>query len=439
MTTDNDKHSPFDTIDDAVEALQRGEIIIVLDDEDRENEGDFIMLAEKATPEKINFMAKEGRGLICTAITKKRADELDIHPMVSNNSGLMGTAFTVSVDYRKAGVTTGISARDRALTIRALADRRSLASDFARPGHIFPIIAAPGGVLRRAGHTESVVDLAILARANPAGVLCEIMDEDGTMARTPRLQEIAKKFNLKMITVRDIIEYRRRTEKLVDLYATSKLPTRYGEFDLYVYKSDVDTQYHIALVMGKIDPEDPVLVRVHSECLTGDVFGSLRCDCGDQMHKALEMIGKAQKGVFLYMRQEGRGIGLPDKIRAYHLQDHGRDTVDANVELGYKPDLRDYGIGAQILFDLGVRKIRLLTNNPKKEVGLSAYCLEIVERVPIEAKPNSCNLKYLETKRDRLGHLILLKEKKTGDSNGENDSGSIKRKKQAIRHRSKPL
>ncbi|MBD3387159.1 bifunctional 3,4-dihydroxy-2-butanone-4-phosphate synthase/GTP cyclohydrolase II [candidate division KSB1 bacterium] len=425
----------FDTIEDAIRALQNGEIIIVVDDEDRENEGDFIMLAEKVTPAKINFMAKEGRGLICIAMTPERAKALDIQPMVSQNSGLMGTAFTVSVDYCKAGVTTGISANDRAKTIRALADSKSTASDFGKPGHVFPILAAPGGVLRRAGHTESVVDLALFAQAKPAGVLCEIMDEDGTMARTPKLREIAAKFNLKMITVRDIIEYRRRKEKLVELYATSKLPTKYGEFNLYVYKSDVDTQYHVALVKGNINGDQPSLIRVHSECLTGDVFGSLRCDCGDQMHKALEMIGQAKQGVFLYMRQEGRGIGLPDKIRAYHLQDHGKDTVDANVELGFKADLRDYGIGAQILYDLGVRKIHLLTNNPKKEVGLAGYGLEIKERIPIEIQPNSCNLKYLETKRDRLGHLILLKDKKTGDSNGKNDSGTTKRQKQTLRHR----
>jgi 3,4-dihydroxy 2-butanone 4-phosphate synthase/GTP cyclohydrolase II len=399
----------FDSIPLALQDLKDGKIVIVVDDQDRENEGDFIMLAEKASAEKVNFMAKYGRGLICVPMTGQRLQELRIEPMVVQNSALLGTAFTVSVDLIK-NVTTGISAHDRSRTILALVDPASRPVDFARPGHIFPLAAARGGVLRRAGHTEAVVDLARLAGAYPAGVLCEIMDDDGTMARLPKLREIAKQFDLKMITVQDLIEYRRRTEVLVKKYATANLPTRYGTFIMHVYESDVDEQHHVALVKGEVQTDEPVLVRVHSQCLTGDVFGSNRCDCGDQLQLAMHMIDQEGRGVFLYMRQEGRGIGLADKIRAYALQDDGRDTVEANEELGYHADLRNYGIGAQILYDLGVRRIRLLTNNPKKVVGLDGYGLTVVERVPIEIEPNSCNWRYLQTKRDKMGHLILLPE-----------------------------
>lgn len=399
----------FDSIPDAVQALRNGEIIIVVDDEDRENEGDFIMLAEKSSPEKINFMAKHGRGLICVPMTQERLQELNIEPMVGKNSALLGTAFTVSVDYNK-GTSTGISAADRSKTVQGLVDENSTAEDFAKPGHIFPLVAAEGGVLRRAGHTEAVVDLARLAEARPAGVLCEIMNDDGTMARLPRLREIAREFNMKLITVRDLIEYRHRTELLISHYATAKLPSKYGHFVLHVYTSNVDNNQHLALVKGDVDTDEPVLVRVHSQCLTGDVFGSLRCDCGAQLHTALEMIDEQGKGVLLYMRQEGRGIGLADKIKAYSLQEHGKDTVEANEALGYRADLRDYGIGAQILCDLGVKNIRLMTNNPKKIIGLQGYDLKVVERLPIEIAPNSCNIDYLATKRDKLGHLILLKE-----------------------------
>ncbi len=399
----------FNTVAEAIEDLKNGKMIIVVDDKDRENEGDIIMLAEKTGAEHINFMAIHGRGLICVAMTSKRLKELDIGPMTNQNSSLMGTAFTVSVDY-KVGTSTGISAADRAATVRALVDENADPDDFAKPGHIFPIAAAKGGVLRRAGHTESVVDLARLSGARPAGVLCEVMDKDGTMARMPALKKLAEEFDLKIVTVKDIIEYRRRAELLVSRVAIAKLPTRWGDFDLYVYDNQVDDAHHIALVKGTISPEEPVMVRVHSECLTGDVFGSMRCDCGDQLHKALEMIDKQGKGVLLYMRQEGRGIGLPAKIQAYHLQDNGRDTVEANLALGYKPDLRDYGIGAQILYDLGVRKIDLMTNNPKKVVGLEGYGLSVDNRIPIETTPNSCNLHYLKTKRDKLGHLILLNQ-----------------------------
>ncbi len=401
--------SQFNTIEEAIDAIRRGEIIIVVDDEDRENEGDFIMAAEKVTPEAINFMATHGRGLICVPMTPDRLEELDLQPMVTENTAHLGTAFTVSVDAKQE-VTTGISAQDRAKTIQVLIDPKTRPQDLARPGHIFPLRARRGGVLRRAGHTEAVVDLARLAGLYPAGVLCEIMDEDGTMARVPKLLKIAEKFNLKIITIKDLIEYRRRNEHLVHRVATANLPTRFGEFVIHIYESDIDTSDHAALVKGKIDPNKPILVRVHSQCLTGDVFHSLRCDCGDQLEKALQMIEEEGEGVLLYMRQEGRGIGLANKIKAYHLQEHGKDTVEANEALGFKPDLRDYGIGAQILADLGVRKIRLMTNNPKKIVGLKGYGMEVVERVPIETTPNPVNLKYLQTKRDKMGHLILTDE-----------------------------
>lgn len=397
----------FNTIDEALEDFRKGKILIVVDDEDRENEGDFIMAAEKVTPEAINFMAKHGRGLICVAMTGARLDELDLHPMVTDNTAPLGTNFTVSVDA-KEGITTGISAMDRAHTVKVLIDPKSKPRDLARPGHIFPLRAQEGGVLVRAGHTEAVVDLARIAGLKcHAGVLCEIMDDDGSMARIPRLMEIARQFDLKIITIADLIEYRRRTEVLVRRLETVDFPTKYGHFILHMYESAIDPNEHLAIVKGKIDDGEPTLVRVHSQCLTGDILGSLRCDCGEQLAQALIQIEQEGRGVLLYMRQEGRGIGLRNKIHAYRLQDQGKDTVEANEALGFKPDLRHYGIGAQILYDLGIRKIRLLTNNPKKIVGLEGYGLEIVERVPIVIHPNKYNAKYLETKRSKLGHLIV--------------------------------
>jgi len=409
----------FNTIPEAVEDLRQGKIIIVVDDEDRENEGDFIMLAEKVTPEAVNFMTKHGRGLVCVAMTPQRLEELDINFMVRNNTALLGTAFTVSVDYRHGGVTTGISAADRAATIQALIDPEVEPGDLARPGHIFPIAAVSGGVLRRAGHTEAVVDLAQAAAAYPAGVLCEIMDEDGTMARLPVLFKLARQFGLRIITVKAMIEYRRRHEILVKRVASTDLPSKFGHFTLHVYESQVDDHHHLALVKGELNSDEPMLVRVHSQCLTGDVLGSMRCDCGEQLEYALREIEKQGRGILLYMRQEGRGIGLANKIMAYALQDLGKDTVEANEALGFKADLRDYGIGAQILWDLGVRKIALLTNNPKKIVGLKGYGLEVVERVPIEIEPNAVNGFYLETKRDKLGHLIMMDEEAKGSDGHE--------------------
>jgi 3,4-dihydroxy 2-butanone 4-phosphate synthase/GTP cyclohydrolase II len=395
----------FDPIDEAIAEIRRGRMVIVVDDEDRENEGDFVVAAEKATPEAINFLATHGRGLICAPATGERLDELELGPMVADNTAPMQTAFSISVDYLP-GMTTGISADDRARTVRALADPAVRGDEFARPGHVFPLRAERGGVLRRAGHTEAAVDLARLAGLYPAGVLCEIMDDDGRMARVPRLKRLAAQFGLKIITIRDLIAHRRRTEVLVARVVETILPTRHGEFELYLYESLLDGDHHVALVLGTVSAAEPALVRVHSQCLTGDVFGSLRCDCGDQMDRALEMIRAAGRGVFLYMRQEGRGIGLANKLKAYSLQDQGLDTVEANQELGFKADLRDYGIGAQILADLGVRRIRLLTNNPKKVVGLEAYGLSIVERVPIVIPPNAVNMDYLATKRHKLGHLL---------------------------------
>ncbi|RKX71010.1 bifunctional 3,4-dihydroxy-2-butanone-4-phosphate synthase/GTP cyclohydrolase II [candidate division WOR-3 bacterium] len=397
--------SVFDSIEDALKDLREGKLVIVVDDEDRENEGDFIGAAEKVTPEMINFMAKHGRGLICMPIEGKRLDELKIPAMVPENTSKMGTPFAVAIDYVH-GTTTGISAYDRALTIKKVLDPTSRPEDFARPGHVFPLRAAEGGVLRRAGHTEAAVDLARLAGLKPAGVLVEIMDEDGKMARLPKLKRIARRFKLKLITIQDLIEYRRKREKLVERILKTRLPTRYGEFTLYVYEDIIEHYHHLALVKGDVAGKKNVLVRVHSQCLTGDVFGSLRCDCGDQIAKAMKMINKEGLGVLLYMRQEGRGIGLLNKLKAYVLQDEGFDTVEANLALGLPPDLRDYGVGAQILCDLGLSTIRLITNNPRKIVGLEGYGLKVTERVPIVVKPRPENLGYLLTKRDRLGHLI---------------------------------
>jgi len=397
----------FDTIDNALHDLRQGKILIVVDDEDRENEGDFVCAAEFVTPAVINFLAVNGRGIICAPLESARAEALGLMPMVDVNTSLHETPFTVSVDVLH-GTSTGISAADRAATVRALADPSTEPSDLGRPGHIFPLRAVNGGVLRRAGHTDAVVDLCRLAGLTPVGVLCEIMNPDGTMARVPDLFRIADHHGVRIVTVKDLIAHRMRGEKLIERIVTTTLPTRHGEFQLTLFRSILDQAEHIALVKGTIRADVPVLVRVHSECLTGDVFGSLRCDCGEQLHAALAMVEKAGTGVVLYMRQEGRGIGLVKKLEAYKLQDGGLDTVEANERLGFRPDLRDYGIGAQILKDLGLGKMRLLTNNPQKRVGLQGYGLDIVERVPLEIPPNASNERYLQTKRDKLGHLILL-------------------------------
>ncbi|MBL7910964.1 MAG: bifunctional 3,4-dihydroxy-2-butanone-4-phosphate synthase/GTP cyclohydrolase II [Bacteroidia bacterium] len=394
----------LNTIDEALEDIRKGKVIIVVDDEDRENEGDFITAAANATPEVINFMATHGRGLICTAITEQKAKELQLDMMVSANTSSHETAFTVSIDLLGFGCTTGISASDRSKTILALIDPTKKASDFGRPGHIFPLKAKEAGVLRRTGHTEATIDLARLAGFDPCGALVEIMNEDGSMARLPDLVKIAARFDLKIITIKDLISYRLAKETIVERVVEVKMPTNWGDFDLIAYKVQTNGQEHMALVKGKWEKDEAVLVRVHSSCVTGDVFGSCRCDCGPQLHAAMEMIEKAGKGVIVYMNQEGRGIGLLNKLKAYKLQENGRDTVEANIELGFKMDERDYGIGAQILRDLGLHKIKLLTNNPKKRAGLIGYGLEIVENVPIIIQSNPHNAKYLQTKKEKMGH-----------------------------------
>jgi 3,4-dihydroxy 2-butanone 4-phosphate synthase/GTP cyclohydrolase II len=395
------------SIKEAINDIKEGRFVIIVDDEDRENEGDLALAAEKVSAQAVNFMAKHGRGLICLPVTGERLDELGIPQMVGENTSKFATAFSVSIDA-KHGVTTGISAADRAQTIKAVVDPATKPDDLARPGHIFPLRAREGGVLVRAGQTEAIVDLAKLAGLYPAGVICEVMNEDGTMARLPQLEEMGDRFGIKIISVADLIAYRRRHEKLVHRVAEAKLPTRYGEFTAIAYRSDIDPDEHLALVMGDISTEEPVLVRVHSECLTGDVFGSLRCDCGEQIGLAMETIAKEGRGVFLYMRQEGRGIGFHNKIRAYALQDKGLDTVEANLSLGFPSDMRDYGIGAQILADLGLHEIRLLTNNPKKRVGLESYGLKVVENLPIIIAPNPYNRKYLVTKQKKMGHRLEI-------------------------------
>jgi 3,4-dihydroxy 2-butanone 4-phosphate synthase/GTP cyclohydrolase II len=395
----------FDAIDDVLSDIAKGRMVIVTDDADRENEGDLVMAAEKVTPEAVNFMATHGRGLICVPIPNERAEQLGLQRMVVQNRETHRTDFTVSVDAAR-GVTTGISAYDRATTILAVANPKSAPEDLNQPGHVFPLRAKDGGVLRRAGHTEAAIDLARMAGLQPAGVLCEILHDDGTMARLPELMEFHKKHGLRICTIQSLIAYRRIREKLVELEQIVKMPTDYGDFDLHLYRSKLDGQHHLALVKGKIDKNKPALVRVHSQCLTGDVFASRRCDCGNQLHAALRQIAEEGNGVLVYMRQEGRGIGLAAKIHAYKLQEEGLDTVEANAKLGYPSDLRDYGLGAQILFDLGVRQFRFLTNNPKKVVGLEGYGLEMIEQVPIRTEANPHNAKYLETKRTKLGHLL---------------------------------
>jgi 3,4-dihydroxy 2-butanone 4-phosphate synthase/GTP cyclohydrolase II len=395
----------FDAVDDVVNDIAKGRIVIVTDDADRENEGDLVMAAEKVSPDAVNFMSKHGRGLICVPISNDRAEQLGLQRMVVQNREMYRTDFTVSVDAAH-GVTTGISAHDRAATIRTIANPESSPDDLIQPGHVFPLRAKDGGVLRRAGHTEAAVDLAQMAGLQPAGVLCEILHDDGTMARLPELMEFRKKHKLRICTIQSLIAHRRLREKLVELEQVVKLPTDYGDFDLHLYRSKLDGNHHLALVKGRIDSAQATLVRVHSECLTGDVFGSRRCDCGNQLHAALRQISEEGNGVLVYMRQEGRGIGLAAKIHAYKLQEEGLDTVEANAKLGFPSDLRDYGLGAQILFDLGVRKFRFLTNNPKKVVGLEGYGMQMVEQVPIRSETNPHNAKYLETKKVKLGHML---------------------------------
>ena len=398
---------PFSTIPEAITELRAGRMIVVVDDEDRENEGDLTIAAEKVTPETINFMARFGRGLICLPMTGERLDELRVPLMVHDdeNSARFGTAFCVPIEA-KQGTTTGISAADRARTVLAAIDPKTRPGDLARPGHMFPLRAVPGGVLVRAGQTEAAVDLARMAGLTPAGVICEVMDDDGTMARLPRLERFCREHGLKLITIRDLIQHRMRHERLVRRIAEANLPTRYGDFRIHAFESLIDHDHHVALVMGQLDPEEPVLVRVHSQCLTGDIFASARCDCGEQLDHALERIRREGRGVLLYLRQEGRGIGLGHKIMAYQLQDQGKDTVEANEALGFKADQRDYGIGAQILAELGVRQIRLMTNNPRKFVGLEGYGLRLVEMIPIEMPVSDSNRRYLRTKKEKLGHLL---------------------------------
>ena len=403
----------FNTIEEARKDIAAGKMVIVLDDAERENEGDLIMAAEKVTPEAINFMISHGKGLVCVPMTEERLDSLGLSPMVPENNESMKTAFTVSVDAsKKLGITTGISPSDRAKTIEVLINPSSKPSDIVKPGHVFPLRAMTGGVLRRAGHTEAAVDLAKLSGLYPAGVICEIIKSDGKMARTPDLIKFAKIHNIKIITIADLIKYRLKREKLIEKLAKTKLPTKHGDFILHAYRDKLEGFYHIALVKGKVNRKKNVMVRVHSECLTGDIFGSCRCDCGEQLNKSIDMINEEGSGVLLYMRQEGRGIGLLGKLKAYELQDKGRDTVEANEDLGYKADLRDYGIGAQILVDLGLSSIRLITNNPRKIVGLEGYGLKVTERIPLEIIPNKHNIKYLKTKHRKLGHLLNFKGRK---------------------------
>lgn len=395
----------LDTIEEAIKAFKQGEFVIVIDDEDRENEGDFIIAAEKITPEKVNFMLKNGRGLLCAPITIDRCQELELDHMVGNNTSILGTPFTVTVD-KLEGCTTGVSAHDRAETIKALADPNSKPSTFGRPGHINPLYAQNKGVLRRAGHTEAAVDLARLAGLHPAAALIEIMNEDGTMARLPQLFETADKFGLKIISIKDLIAYRLQEESIIEKGVEVQLPTEYGDFRLIPFRQKSNGKEHIALIKGSWEKDEPILVRVHSSCMTGDIFGSRRCECGEQLHKAMQTIEKEGKGVVVYLNQEGRGIGLMAKIEAYKLQEQGLDTVDANIHLGYDADERDYGVGASMLKEIGVHKMRLMTNNPVKRVGLEAFGLEIVENIPIEITPNQYNKKYMETKRDRMGHTL---------------------------------
>ena len=398
----------MNTIEEAIEEIKGGNLIIVVDDEDRENEGDFIIAAELITPEKVNFMATHGRGLICVSLPEERCDNLELNLMVGKNTSLHETQFTVSVDFLHEESTTGISAQDRARTIKALVDKKTKPEDLGRPGHVFPLKAKSRGVIRRAGHTEAAVDLTKLAGLQPGGALVEIMNNDGTMARLPQLEEIAKKFDLKIIAIQDLIAYKLQRESLIEKGTKVKLPTKYGSFSLIPFLQKSSGQEHVALIKGKWSKDDPVLVRVHSSCVTGDIFGSLRCDCGTQLHKAMEMIEKEKQGVLVYMNQEGRGIGLFNKIKAYKLQEEGRDTVEANLDLGFTPDERDYGVGANILHELGLGKIRLLTNNPVKRAGLEGYGLKIVDNVPLPVKPNPHNEFYLKTKRDKMGHFPEL-------------------------------
>jgi len=430
-----ERKSPFSTIEEAIEEIRAGRMVVVCDAEDRENEGDLTLAAQFVTPEAINFMAKYGRGLICLALTPERCEELGLELMTAKNESPFETAFTVSIEARE-GVTTGISAHDRARTIQVAIDPRTKPSDLVQPGHVFPLKAKPGGVLERAGQTEAAVDLARLAGLTPAGVICEIMNDDGTMARVPDLERFCQRHGLKMITIADLIAYRRRTEKLVERVAEASLPTRYGDFTVIGYRSLVDGKHHVALVKGEVAGRENVLVRVHSECLTGDVFHSLRCDCGEQLESALAMIEREGLGVLLYLSQEGRGIGLLNKLKAYKLQEEGLDTVDANLELGLPADLRDYGIGAQILVDLGLSSIRLLTNNPKKIIGLEGYGLRVADQIPIQHPPNEHNREYLRAKREKLGHLLhhqglaldeemlhaeRLQDRRLGRAGGETD------------------